>query len=81
MSSVSTGPAPCPEWTRRHLLGLEDLSAAEIIAILDRADEFRRLFESGQTKLDLLAGTVVGHPGAIIPIDAMPSALARRRDC
>jgi 2-dehydro-3-deoxygluconokinase len=29
----------------------------------------------------LLAGAVVCHPGAIIPIEAMPSALARPRDC
>jgi aspartate carbamoyltransferase catalytic subunit len=28
------------EWTRRHLLGLEDLTAAEIRTILDRADRF-----------------------------------------
>jgi aspartate carbamoyltransferase catalytic subunit len=27
-----------PKWTRKHLLGLEDLSAAEIRMILDRAD-------------------------------------------
>src|SRR5215471_15174893 len=27
-------------WTRRHLLGLEDLSAAELEAILRRAEEF-----------------------------------------
>jgi 2-dehydro-3-deoxygluconokinase len=29
----------------------------------------------------LLAGTVVGFPGAIIPMEAMPSALAHARDC
>lgn len=61
MSSVPTGPAPCPDWTRRHLLGLEDLSPAEIVAILDRAEQFRRLLDAGQTKLDLLAGTVVAN--------------------
>lgn len=42
-------------------MGLEDLSPAEIVAILDRAEEFRRLFDAGQTKLDLLAGTVVAN--------------------
>lgn len=61
MSSPSPEPAPCPLWTRRHLLGLEELSAAEITALLDRADEFRRLAEAGHTKLDLLAGSVVAN--------------------
>jgi len=31
---------PAAKWTRKHLLGLEDLSAAEIMTILDRADKF-----------------------------------------
>jgi aspartate carbamoyltransferase catalytic subunit len=29
-----------PAWTRKHLLGLEDLSAEEIRLLLDKADEF-----------------------------------------
>jgi len=36
----SPGRTTAAEWTRRHLLGLEDLSAAEIRTILDKADAF-----------------------------------------
>jgi aspartate carbamoyltransferase catalytic subunit len=61
MSSPPNGVRPRPDWTRRHLLGLEDLSAEEITALLDRAEEFRRLAEAGRPKLDLLAGTVVAN--------------------
>jgi aspartate carbamoyltransferase catalytic subunit len=61
MTSPPTGVTPRPDWPQRHLLGLEDLSAAEITAVLDRAEEFRRLAESGRPKLGLLAGTVVAN--------------------
>ena len=61
MSSSSPRPAPCPTWTRRDLLGLEELSREEIIAILDRAEEFRQLAARGVTKLDLLSGSVVAN--------------------
>ena len=37
--TVATQAALIP-WTRRHLLGLEDLSANEITAILDSAEAF-----------------------------------------
>jgi aspartate carbamoyltransferase catalytic subunit len=37
MAKTKTAPAP---WTRKHLLGLEDLSTAEIRTILDTADEY-----------------------------------------
>lgn len=43
-------------WTRRHLLGLEDLSAEEITMILDRADFFRKAADEGQRKLPILTG-------------------------
>ena len=61
MSSTSPAVTPCPTWTRRHLLGLEELSAAEITAILDRAEEFGALAAAGRPKLDLLAGTAVAN--------------------
>ncbi len=48
-------------WTKKHLLGLEDLSADEITLILDQAAEFKRLGEQGETKLGTLAGTVVAN--------------------
>ena len=49
------GPVP-PLWKRRHLLGLEDLSAEEILLILDKAAVFRRLLDAGTRKIPLLTG-------------------------
>lgn len=49
------------QWTRKHLLGLEELSADELVLILDQAAEFKRLATTGQTKLKALAGTVVAN--------------------
>jgi aspartate carbamoyltransferase catalytic subunit len=43
-------------WTRRHLLGLEELSAEEITMILDKATCFRKAMDEGQRKLPLLTG-------------------------
>ena len=48
-------------WTKKHLLGLEDLSAEEITLILDQAAEFKQMAEQGETKLRALAGTVVAN--------------------
>ncbi len=48
-------------WTKRHLLGLEDLDASEITMILDQAAEFKRLAAEGETKLGALSGTVVAN--------------------
>lgn len=48
-------------WTRKHLLGLEDLSSEELICILDQAAEFKRLHAQGETKLSLLSGVTVGN--------------------
>jgi aspartate carbamoyltransferase catalytic subunit len=53
--TVDVGQIPqC--WTRRHLLGLEGLSAEEITAILDKAEQFKRLVTEGPKKIPLLAG-------------------------
>jgi aspartate carbamoyltransferase catalytic subunit len=52
---VDLGPFP-ERWTRRHLLGLEELSAEEITLILDKADLFRRVLDQGDRKIPLLAG-------------------------
>jgi aspartate carbamoyltransferase catalytic subunit len=43
-------------WDRRHLLGLEDVSAEEITSILDKADLFRRAIDQRQTSIPLLNG-------------------------
>ncbi len=45
----------------RHLLGLEDLSAEQIVAILDRAESYRRRMENGGGRLDDLNGVVVAN--------------------
>lgn len=61
MTTASSRLSPSPAWSRRDLLGLEELTREEILAILDRAEEFRLLGEAGQTKLDLLRGVVVAN--------------------
>ena len=43
-------------WTRRHLLGLEELSAEEITLILDKAAIFRRVLDRGGRKVATLTG-------------------------
>jgi aspartate carbamoyltransferase catalytic subunit len=53
--TVNVGPLPdC--WRRRHLLGLEELSAEEITAILDKADVFKQALVGGCRKMPLLTG-------------------------
>ena len=54
--------APRPKvaaWTRRHLLGLEDLTRAEIEIILDAAEPFVPVSERHGVKRDDLKGKVV----------------------
>ena len=52
---VDVGPIPhC--WTRRHLLGLEALSAEEITAILDKAEVFKQATAQEGRRIPLLAG-------------------------
>src|SRR6478672_9768564 len=46
-------------WDRRHLLGLEDLSRDEIVAIFDLAELFTRDTQSPRHKRGNLAGKVV----------------------
>ena len=53
--------SPPAVWSRKHLLGLQDLSAAELTLILDRADDFKRQFSEGCTKLEHLKGVTVGN--------------------
>src|SRR5438093_1320529 len=49
-------PAP---WTKRHLLGLEDLSRAEIETTLDTAETFVEASQRRRKKLSALKGKVV----------------------
>ncbi len=48
-------------WKRKHLLGLEELSAEEITIILDQAAAFKRLAQPGETKLKAMTGAVVAN--------------------
>lgn len=56
----SQASVPIENWTRRHLLGLEKLTRAEIELILDHAVEFKKLQET-RAKLDHLSGVVVAN--------------------
>ena len=47
-------------WNRRHLLGIEELSAADIDAILERAERWHALSrQSGSKKASVLEGRTV----------------------
>ncbi len=48
-----------PGWTRRHLLGLEELSGEEILAILDTAESFKEVSTRSIKKVPALRGKVV----------------------
>ncbi len=50
---------PRVSWQHRHLLGLEDLSAAELTAILDMAEHFTSDADSPRRKRNQLSGKVV----------------------
>ena len=47
------------KWTRKHLLGLEDLSADDINTILDTAESFREVSTRKKKKVPTLTGKVV----------------------
>src|SRR5438477_9879596 len=46
-------------WTRKHLLGLEELSADEIRFVLDTADSFKEVSTRSIKKVPALRGRVV----------------------
>jgi aspartate carbamoyltransferase catalytic subunit len=54
-ATVELGAVPAL-WNRRHLLGLEELSAEEITLILDKAEVFKQAMADGQRKIPLLTG-------------------------
>jgi aspartate carbamoyltransferase catalytic subunit len=58
-SATPTAPAKPMLWTRRHLLGLEELSADEIRFILDTADSFKEVSTRSIKKVPALRGRVV----------------------
>jgi aspartate carbamoyltransferase catalytic subunit len=46
-------------WNRKHLLGLEDLSRDEILAVLDTADSFGEISTRSRKKVPALQGRIV----------------------
>lgn len=46
-------------WHRRHLLGLEELTKEEIIALLDTADSFAEISQRSKKKVPALQGRIV----------------------
>ncbi len=46
-------------WHRKHLLGLEDLSADEIMAVLDTAESFAEVGQRARKKVPVLTGRVI----------------------
>ena len=57
-TTTSTGPTSF-QWKRKHLLGLEELSAEEILAILDTAGSFKEVSTRSIKKVPALQGKVV----------------------
>jgi aspartate carbamoyltransferase catalytic subunit len=51
--------APPMTWNRKHLLGLEDLSREEIVAVLDTADSFAEISTRSRKKVPALQGRIV----------------------
>lgn len=56
---LETPPVKHAAWTRRHLLGLEDLNAGELEAILNTADDFLEVSQRRRKKVATLTGKVV----------------------
>jgi aspartate carbamoyltransferase catalytic subunit len=50
---------PMSEWTRRHLLGLEELTAEEILGVLDTSQAFAEVSARDRKKVPALQGKVV----------------------
>ena len=46
-------------WTKKHLVGLDELSAEEIVHILDTAESFREVSTRSIKKVPVLRGKVV----------------------
>jgi aspartate carbamoyltransferase catalytic subunit len=57
--TVDQTKAPPMTWNRKHLLGLEDLSRDEIVAILDTAESFSEISTRSRKKVPTLQGRIV----------------------
>lgn len=57
---VPESPAPAASaWNRKHLLGIEELTRAEILGVLDTADSFSEISTRSRKKVPALQGRVV----------------------
>jgi aspartate carbamoyltransferase catalytic subunit len=56
MASAQTWGEVPAHWKRRHLLGLEELSAEEMTLLLDQAERFRTVLTQGSRNIPLLTG-------------------------
>jgi aspartate carbamoyltransferase catalytic subunit len=52
-------PGPPTAWTRKHLLGLEELTRDEIVSVLDTAEAFAEVSTRSRKKVPALQGRVV----------------------
>lgn len=66
MTRSSSSPTPesatsmaSVTWTRKHLLGLEELSREEILLLLDQADKFAEISARDRKKVPALTGKIV----------------------
>jgi len=59
VSDAGRGDRPRSAWTRRHLLGLRELTAEEITAVLDTAQGFAEISTRSIRKVPTLRGRVV----------------------
>jgi aspartate carbamoyltransferase catalytic subunit len=59
LTSVDQTKAPPMTWNRKHLLGLEELSREEILAILDTSDSFSEISTRSRKKVPALQGRIV----------------------
>lgn len=59
VSADITAPPPATRWTRKHLLSLEELSAEEILFILDTASSFKEVSTRSVKKVPALRGRVM----------------------
>lgn len=57
--SHAQAPPPDLTWTRKHLLGLEELSREEILLLLDQADKFAEISRRDRKKVPALTGRIV----------------------
>ncbi len=63
MTTATPDIGPVPDtWKRRHLLGLEELSAEEITLILDKAEVFKQATAGGGRKLSSAGGQDLRQP-------------------